>query len=64
MTEEQTIHYWADWLVDAVANATQDRRFLRGEPDEDKIATEAILLNGTKAIRNVLDAFKADRDAK
>ncbi|MCJ8334589.1 MAG: hypothetical protein MJH10_10150 [Epibacterium sp.] len=32
----------ADWLVDAVATYTQDRRFLRGEPEEDEIATSAI----------------------
>jgi len=44
--------YWADWLVDAVAAATQDRRFLRGDPAEDKLATEAIFLNGKKAIEN------------
>lgn len=41
---------WADWLVDAVATATQDRRFLRGEPTEDMVATEAIYANGKKAI--------------
>jgi hypothetical protein len=40
----------ADWLVDAVATATQDRRYLRGDPDEDTMATAAILLNGHKAI--------------
>jgi len=49
-------NYWADWLVDAVATATQDRRFLRGDPAEDKIATEAILLNGKKAIENAFAA--------
>ena len=41
----------AGWLVDAVATATQNRAFLRGDPEEDKWATEAILLNGEKAIR-------------
>lgn len=40
----------ADWLVDAVAMSTQDRRFLRGDPDEDKVATEALELNAKKAI--------------
>ena len=49
-----TADYWADWLVDAVAGATQDRRFLRGDPEEDKIATEAILLNAKKAMENLL----------
>ena len=38
------ISYWADWLVDAVAAATQNRVFLRGDPAEDEIATEAILV--------------------
>lgn len=51
--------YWSDWLVDAVATATQDRRFLRGEPEEDRIATEAILLNGKKAIKNAIAALPA-----
>jgi hypothetical protein len=46
--------YWADWLVDAVATATQDRRFLRGDPAEDTVATEALLLNGKKAMENLL----------
>lgn len=48
--------YWADWLVDAVAGATQDRRFLRGDPKEDKVATEAIFANGKKALENILSA--------
>jgi hypothetical protein len=44
----------ADWLVDAVATATQDRRYLRGEPEADLMAIEAIMLNGEKAIRTAL----------
>ena len=51
---EKAVKKWSDWLVDAVAMATQDRRYLRGEPQEDCVATEAILLNGEKAIRNAL----------
>lgn len=47
---------WADWLVDAVATATQDRRFLRSDEAEDKIATEAIYANGKKAIENAIRA--------
>ena len=35
----------ADWLLDAVAMATQDRRFLRGDEAYDEVAGEAILLN-------------------
>ena len=40
----------ANWVLDAVAAATQDRRFLRGEKEYDAIAGEAILLNSEKAI--------------
>lgn len=52
--DKSTTEYWADWLVDAVATATQDRRFLRGSPAEDKIATQALFLNGKKAMENLL----------
>lgn len=45
----------ADWLLDAVAMSIQDRRFLRGDPEYDKVAGEAILLNGEKAIRVALE---------
>jgi hypothetical protein len=44
----------ADWLVDAIATATQDRRYLRGDPAADPVAIEAIMLNGEKAIRTAL----------
>lgn len=47
----------ADWLLDAVAMATQDRRFLRGDPAYDEVAGEAILMNGEKAIRVAIDRF-------
>ena len=40
----------ADWLLDAIACATQNRQFLRGEPEYDEVAGEAILMNGEKAI--------------
>lgn len=40
----------ADWLLDAVACATQNRMFLRGDPECDEVACEAILLNCEKAI--------------
>lgn len=52
--DKRTADYWADWLVDAVAGSTQDRRFLRGDPAEDKIATQALYLNGKKALENIL----------
>lgn len=45
----------ADWLVDAVATATQDRRYLRGDEDQDRIAIDAILLNGEKAINVAIE---------
>lgn len=48
----------ADWLLDAIATSTQDRRFLRGDPEYDVEAGEAILLNGAKAIRDTLARSK------
>jgi hypothetical protein len=54
IVSKSSVDYWADWLVDAVATATQDRRFLRGDPAEDTVATEALLLNGKKAMENLL----------
>lgn len=41
----------ADWLIDSVACATQNRMFLRGDPECDAVACDAILMNGEKAIR-------------
>lgn len=41
----------ADWLVDAVATATQNRALLRGDPAEDAVLTEALFLNAEKAIK-------------
>ena len=35
----------ADWLVDAIACATQDRRYLRGDPECDTVAVETIKVN-------------------
>jgi hypothetical protein len=60
MTHRGTVDFWADWLVDAVAAATQDRRFLRGDPQEDRVATEAIYENAKKAIQNVLGNLVID----
>lgn len=57
MDAKDTVEYWADWVVDAVATSTQDRRFLRGDPAEDKIATEAIYLNAQKAMENLLKRY-------
>lgn len=54
MSDKSSPDYWADWLVDAVATATQDRRFLRGDSAEDQVATEAIKANGKKAMENLL----------
>lgn len=44
----------ADWLLDAIACSTQDRRFLRGEPEYDKVAGDAILLNAEKRMLQAL----------
>lgn len=49
----------ADWLLDAVAMATQDKRFLRGDPEYDEVAGEAILMNGEKAIRVAIARYLA-----
>lgn len=51
MTPEKIEKDRADWLLDAVATSTQDRRYLRGGPEYDAIAGGSILLNGEKAIR-------------
>lgn len=47
----------ADWLVDAVAGATQNRAILRGDPGEDQVLTDAILMNGEKAIRVAIERY-------
>ena len=60
MKLEDIAHDRADWLVDAVAAATQNRKVLRGDPEEDKWLTEAIYLNGKKAI---MVAFSRAKDA-
>lgn len=53
----------ADWLVDAIGGSTQNRMFLRGDPEEDKVATEAIILNGEKAILDAITRILALRPA-
>jgi hypothetical protein len=58
-TIEEIVADRADWLVDAVAAATQNRAFLRGDPAEDKVATEAIYLNGKKAIADACAKARA-----
>ena len=50
----------ADWLLDAVACATQNRQFLRGDPAYDEVAGGAILLNGEKAINVALSKKDAE----
>lgn len=55
-----TVDFWADWLVDAVATATQDRRFLRGDEQEDRLATEAIYESAKKAMLNLLGNLVVD----
>jgi len=50
----------ADWLLDAVAGATQNRQFLRGDPAYDEVAGGAILLNGEKAINVALSKKDAE----
>lgn len=58
MTKQEKIaDYWADWLIDAVGGATQNRTLLRGDPTEDTMLTQAIVLNGRKAILNAMNAL-------
>ncbi len=65
---DETAEYWADWLLDAVATATQDRRFLRGDDSYDAVLSEAILGNGRKAITNaankIIEAARQEGEAK
>ena len=49
----------ADWLLDAVACATQNRMFLRGDSECDEVACDAILMNGEKAIRLAIQGIAA-----
>lgn len=49
-----TSDYWTDWLIDAVAAATQDKRFLADDPKADAVVIEAIKLNVKKAMDNFL----------
>jgi len=48
----------ADWLIDAIATATQDRKFLRGEPEFDAELCEVIRLNAAKAILTAIEHSK------
>lgn len=60
---ERLIAERADWLVDAVAGATQNRMFLRGDPECDEVACGAIEANGAKAMRVLLDrVLRADAE--
>lgn len=54
----------ADWLVDAVATATQNRRFLRGDPAANDVEIEAIQLNGEKAIQTAIETYCRSTDAR
>jgi hypothetical protein len=54
--QEKIADYWADWLIDAVGGATQNRALLRGDPAEDEVLTQAIVQNSKKAILNALKA--------
>lgn len=59
MTNDAKIaNWWADWTVDAVATATQNRAFLRGDPGSDDVAIDAIMRNAEKAILNAIKASK------
>lgn len=64
VTREAVVKDRADWLLDAVATATQDRRFLRGDPEYDEVAGGAILRNGEKAIRTAIDRIASTTTAQ
>jgi hypothetical protein len=49
----------ADWLVDAVAAATQNRMFLRGDPEADDVVIAAIEMNARKAFSVISDRSDA-----
>ena len=53
---EHEIQTQAEWLLDAIAAATQDRRFLRDDPQSDAVVCEAIIANARKAMGNLLNA--------
>ena len=61
MNKHQLIEYWSDWLVDAVATATQDRQFLRGDEAANEIIIEALLANAKKAIECAIDGVVPNR---
>lgn len=48
----------ADWLLDAIACATQDKVFLRGEKEYNGLNGRAILSNGVIACLRVLHGIK------
>ena len=49
----------ADWLIDAVAAATQNRTFLRGDPEADDVVIAAIEMNARKAFSVISDRAEA-----
>lgn len=49
----------ADWLIDAVACATQDKRFLRGGEEYDSMVGQAIILNGVVACLRAMHSNKS-----
>jgi hypothetical protein len=58
--DELAIADWcADWLLDSVACATQDRRFLRGEKECDAELCEAITQNAKIAALHAIKKAKS-----
>ena len=57
--EEIRIAEWcADWLLDSVACATQDRSLLRGERDYNADMGDALLANGMIAALHAISKAK------
>lgn len=53
----QTAERHADWLLDSIACATQDRRFLRGDDECDQFLCDAILGNGKISALHVMHNY-------
>lgn len=47
---QQRIAFYADKMVDDMATSTQDRAFLRGDADENRVYTDALFANALCAL--------------
>lgn len=49
----------ADWLIDALAAGSQDRKYLRGDPECDKVLCDFIMANGKLAALRALHKIES-----